>query len=204
MGFSLGDPEYCQECFACRHDRHVIFQDDERIANGIDDALGQLPVSVALLASGTFLTDILNRKQDEPVMIAGPKYLSGVDQHGSPTNRRKIVLDLEPLHGCAMGDDALKESAQRGNIPLPISEVVNETALGLFRACAEGLIKRAIGGGNNQVSVENDEGAGDGLNNVACSNVGYGHFSSLIRDCVATFSYAASRLCTETPSWSSV
>ena len=174
----LGDPEHRQERLARGHDRHVVFEHDQGIADGVDDALGQLPVALALLPGRALLADILDGEQDEAVMVAGAKNLPGVDQHGAPANGREIMLDLEPFDRCAMGDHALEQGAQRGDIPLPVSEVVDMTSLGLVGARAERLVERAIGRGDVQVSVENDERAGHGLDNVARSNIGHRHFRS--------------------------
>ena len=133
--------------------------------------LRQLPVALALVPGRALLADILDGEQDEAVMIAGAKDLAGVDQHRAPADGRKIMLDLEAFDRCAMRDHALEQSAQRGNVPLPVAEVVDKTALGLGGARAKRLVERAIGGCDVQISVENDERAGHGLDDVARSNV---------------------------------
>ena len=145
-GFRLGNPEHRQKRLARRHDRHVVFEHDQRIADGVDDALGQLPVALALLARRAFLADILDGEQDEAVMVAGAENLARIDQHGAPANGREIVLDLEAFDRRAMRDHAFEQSAQRGNIPLPVAEVVDQAAFGLVGAGAEGLVEGAIGG----------------------------------------------------------
>ena len=86
------------------------------------------------------------------------------------------MLDLEAFDRCPMRDHALKQGAQLRDVPLPVSEVVNMTSLGLAGARAEGLVEGAIGRSDIQVSIENDECAGYGLNNVAGSNIGHRFF----------------------------
>ena len=49
------------------------------------------------------------------------------------------------------------------------------TSLGFARARSERLVEGAIGRGDVQVSIKNDECAGHGLNDVACRNIGYCH-----------------------------
>ena len=89
MRFGLGDPEHGQEGLARRHDGHVVFQHHQRIADGVDDALRQLPVAVAFLAGGALLADVLDGQQDEAVMVAGAEDLARVDQHGAPADGRE-------------------------------------------------------------------------------------------------------------------
>jgi hypothetical protein len=74
-----------------------------------------------------------------------------------------------------MGDHALEQDAQRRDIPLPVSEVVNQAPLGLLGAGPERLVERPIGGCDVQIPVKHDERAGHGLDNVACRNIGYRH-----------------------------
>ena len=155
-----------------------MFEDNQGIADRVDDTLSHLPVAFALGPRRAFLADILDGEQNESVMIAGAKTLSRVDQHRAPADGREIVFNLEPFDRCPMGDHALQQGAKRRDIPLPVSEVVNMTSLGLIGAGAERLVERAIGGCDVQVPVENDERAGDGLDNVACDNIVNGFFSS--------------------------
>jgi hypothetical protein len=81
-----------------------------------------------------------------------------------------------------MGNHALKKTAQGGDIPLPVSEIINMTSLGLVGARAKRLVERAISRGDVQVSIENDECTGYSLNNVARGNIGQDFFSSEISD----------------------
>ena len=201
MRLGLGDPEYRQKRLARRHDRHVVFEHDQRIADGVDDALRQLPVALALGARRALLADVLDGEQDGAVMVAGAENLARIDQHGAPADGREIVLDLEAFDRCAMRDHALKQRAQRGDIPLPVAEIVNETALGLARAGAKRLVERAIGGCDDQISVENDERARHGLDNVARGNIGHGvsvrEQNSAIAVVPSDFNYVASMSLTE-------
>ena len=148
-GLGLGNSEYRQKRLARRHDRHVVFQHDQRIADSVDDALRELPVALAFGPRRAFLADILDGQQDRTVMVAGAENLACIDQHRAPADGREIVLDLEPFDRGAMWDHAFQQGAQRRNIPLPVSEVVNETALGLVGAGAKRLVKGAVGRGDD-------------------------------------------------------
>src|SRR6267142_1363068 len=145
MRLRLGNPEHRQKRLARSHNRYVVFEHDQGIANRVDDTLSQLPVALALFPSCTFLADILDGEQNETIMITGTKNLPGIDQHCTPTNGRKIMLNLEPFYRCTMMNHALKQGAQRRDVPLPVSEVVDKTSLGLIGACANRVVERAIG-----------------------------------------------------------
>src|SRR5665647_1531830 len=177
MRLRLGNPEYRQKSLARSHNRHVVFEHDQGIADRVDDTLSNLPVALAFLPGSALLADILDSEQNGTITAAGVKNLPGIDQHCALSNGREIMLNLEPFNRCTMGDHALKQGAQRGDIPLPVSEVVNMTSLGLIGARAERLIERTIGRCDVYIFFENDEGAGLGLNNVARSNVGHGFIS---------------------------
>jgi hypothetical protein len=71
--------------------------------------LDQVPVALALTPGGALLADILDREQDETIMVAGAKNLSGIDQHCAPANGRKIMLNLESFNRCTMGNHALEQ-----------------------------------------------------------------------------------------------
>jgi hypothetical protein len=70
-----------------------------------------------------------------------------------------------------MGNDALEQGMQGRDIPLPVSQFVNMTSLGLGAAGAERLVEGAIGRGDVEVSVEKDERAGNGFDNVAAGDI---------------------------------
>ena len=120
------------------------------------------------------------------------------------------MLDLEAFDRGAMRDDAFQQGAQRRNIPLPVAQIVDQAALGLVRAGAEGLVKGAVGRRDVQVAVEDQQRAGNGLDNVAGGNIGYGFFLeeyralAVVPSNCATADYAASMLLTEPCSCSSV
>jgi hypothetical protein len=176
MRLRRGDPEYLQERLARGHDRHVVFEHDQGIADRVDDALRELPVALALGPGGALLADILDGEQNGAIVVAGTKNLPGIDQHGAPADGREIMIDLEPFDRCPMRYHAFEQDAQRRDIPLPVSEVVDMTSLGLLGARAKRLVECTIGGCDVQISIENDECAGHGLDNVACSNIGDRHF----------------------------
>jgi hypothetical protein len=105
-------------------------------------------------------------------MIAGTKNLAGIDQHCPLTNGGKVMLNLESFDRCAVRDHAFQKIAKGRDIPLPVSEVVYVTSLGLLGARAEHLIERPIGGCDVQVFIKDDKGAWDRFNNVTGINIG--------------------------------
>ena len=77
-------------------------------------------------------------------MVARAKNLPGIDEHGASSNGREIMLNLEPFDRCTVRDHALKQGAQLGDIPLPVSEVINKTSLGLNGARSKRLVEGTI------------------------------------------------------------
>src|SRR3981189_3386034 len=75
MRLRRGNPEHRQKSLARSHNRHVVFEHDQGIANRVDDTLSQLPVALALFPSCTFLADILDGEQNETIMVTGTKHL---------------------------------------------------------------------------------------------------------------------------------
>ena len=70
-----------------------------------------------------------------------------------------------------MGNHALEQGTKCRDIPLPVSEVIDVTALGIGGAGAKRLVEGAIGGGDVQMSIEDKECAGYRLDNVAGGNI---------------------------------
>jgi hypothetical protein len=84
------------------------------------------------------------------------------------------MLDLEPFNRGAVRNDAFEQGAKRGNVPLAVAEIVDEASLGLAAAGAKRLVERPVRGPDDQVLVEDDQGAGNGLDDVAGGNFGQG------------------------------
>src|SRR5579871_4005764 len=100
-------------------------------------------------------------------MIARAKCFPGIDKHGTPTDRWKVVFDFESFDGCAVRNYAFEKRAEGRNVPLAIAQIVNETADRLVRVGAKNLIERPVRRRNIQVPVEDEKGAGNGLDDIA-------------------------------------
>ncbi len=165
--FVLGDAEHGQEGPAGGDHGHVAFQHHHGVAHGVDNALGQLPVQLAFRPRGAFLADILDRQQDRALVQTGLGDLAGIDQHGAPADGGEVVIHLEPLDRFQVGQQAFQQDVHGGNVPLAIAQPEDMAALGFRLAGAEHLIKGAVGRGYDQVAVKDQQGAGDGLDDVA-------------------------------------
>ena len=53
-------------------------------------------------------------------------HFTGIQQHRSPSNARKRLLDLEILHHFGRGHDPVEEQAEGCNVPLAIAQVVEQ------------------------------------------------------------------------------
>ncbi|MDR5726768.1 MAG: hypothetical protein RB191_04785 [Terriglobia bacterium] len=131
----------------------------------------KLPVTLALVACRAFVAHIFDGQKNGPVISARAMYLAGVDKHGAPPNSWEIMHDLELFYRRTVRNYILEQRVQCGDIPLPVSEFENTASLGLAPVGAKHLIENAIGGRDNQVSIENDEGAGDSLDDIARNHI---------------------------------
>ena len=78
-----------------------------------------LPQQLVLLAlQGASLGDIFDRQQQARAAVAVVEYLSSIQQHCAPTDRREVALDLIRLNWGVVRDDVLEELAQCRNVPL--------------------------------------------------------------------------------------
>src|SRR3954454_17667995 len=100
-----------------------------------------LQVSLCCLA----FCHVLDSKQQHGVGVVELANLSGVDQHESPPQSRKVVLDLIGLHSAALGDDLFKQGLKSGNFPLTLSQFTQETALCVLESNVKGLVKGMAG-----------------------------------------------------------
>src|SRR5690606_31930249 len=73
------------------------------------------------------------------------------------------VVDLVVVEGLVVGEDILQEPPELGDVPLPVPEVVDEAADGLFGPGAERPVERLVGRLHAEVEVEDEETLADGV-----------------------------------------
>ncbi len=71
------------------------------------------------------------------------------------------MFDLEAVHGGALGNDRFEQHAQGRNIPLAVTQVVKQPSLGMLQLDLEDVIKRPACGQHAKLTVEDNEGFDD-------------------------------------------
>ncbi|GJE43060.1 hypothetical protein AEGHOMDF_2237 [Methylobacterium soli] len=160
------DPEQCQEGPARGDDRKVLLQDHERVADGVDDVLGEAPMALGLRPGLPFAGDVVDGEQKEGDVVPGAEHLAGVQEHHPVPNPRKVVRDLERLDRIVPRDDINEQAAQAGDVPLSVAEFEQHPSLGRVRIDGEGTVEGAVGGDDPKIGVEDEEARPDGVDDV--------------------------------------
>jgi hypothetical protein len=66
--------------------------------------------------------DVGEGQQDGGVGAGLVDHLAGVQQHDPAAQAREVVIDLEAVHGHALGDDGLQQHAQGRDVPLAVAQ----------------------------------------------------------------------------------
>ena len=91
---------------------------------------------------------------------------SGVEQECSGAQFREVVLEDEVVEDQAVRHDVFEKIPQSGKSPLAIAELVDVLIFGFRRRDAECLIKRGIGGPNQERGIENEQRFADRVENI--------------------------------------
>ena len=116
------------------------------------------------------LGDVLDRQQDQ-VGAAVARHHLGVEPHAAPADLLEAVLHVVVADLLPLEKGLLQQRSQRGDVPLPVAELVDRPALGLLlddlERAVEGLVRRH----HAEVHVEHEQrrarGADDRLGVVA-------------------------------------
>ena len=114
--------------------------------------------------------DIREGEKDRPVRTVFVDNLSGVQDHGSAAEIGKIMLDLEIVHRDLLGDDGFQQDPQGRDVPLAVSQRVQQAPLGLFGVDLERSVERDAGRQHAKLGIEHDEWLGMVLT-MACASV---------------------------------
>ena len=90
--------------------------------------------------------------------------MSRVEEHHASADRWEFVLHLIGLDGAVFRDHVFEDSPQSRNVPLPIAQLVELSALRVPRLRRESPVKGATRRNYAQVSIEHDKGLPDGIN----------------------------------------
>src|SRR5919109_5290408 len=88
---------------------------------------------------------------------------AGIQEHRPQPEALKLVFDLEVLKLAVLWQYLFQQCPQSGNIPLAVSQFIDELVLGLFRGDLECVIESPIGRPYAQVLIKNDKRLADRL-----------------------------------------
>ena len=126
------------------------------LAHRVDDVLGVGFDGLQVGLGAAPLRHVFHR-QHEQFPVVTRLELACIEQHHSAANHREGVLELEIVEDRALGDNVFQQCSQVGDVPLAVTQLVDQTALGLRERDVEGLIEGAVGGLDAQRRVEDQE-----------------------------------------------
>src|SRR5258707_1729630 len=77
--------------------------------------------------------------------------------HRAPADAREIMLDFVVFHGSLLGNDFSKQQTKLRNIPLTVSEVIQEFALSVVGIDFECQIERSARSNDTKILIEHNE-----------------------------------------------
>src|SRR2546423_15656338 len=90
---------------------------------------------------------VLDNQDDSVRMAFVGLHASRVEQHGAAADCFKVVSDFEVFKPILFGQNFFKQLAQFWNVPLTVSQVINEAALSLdwidLKNLVEGFVRSA-------------------------------------------------------------
>src|SRR5580704_16301545 len=92
--------------------------------------------------------------------------LAAVEQHHPPPENREVVLQLEVVENRTLGNNIFQESAQIGDVPLAVAQLVNQAVLGFFEGDLKSLVEGAVTRSHPQSGIENQERLAHGVDDV--------------------------------------
>jgi hypothetical protein len=81
-------------------------------------------------AGPALLGEVVERDQDQRLALAGPRQLAGAYQQRPLADALEVLLDLEGLDAAVPRQDLGEPLAQARDVPLPVADLVDQTALG--------------------------------------------------------------------------
>src|SRR5437763_5571160 len=82
---------------------------------------------------------------------------AGVEQHHATPDDREGMLQLEIVKDGPRGNNIFEKCAQSRNVPLAVTQLVNEAVLGLVGRDVKSLIEGAVGASDTQGGVQHQQ-----------------------------------------------
>src|SRR5438270_9932889 len=102
------------------------------------------------------------------------------------------MLDFIVFHRSLLRKDIFQQHAERRNIPLTISQVIQELALGVVGFDFESQIKRVVRSNDTKILIEDNDRFSDRLHDSMCKYPGVLDVGELFSKHVETLAEAAS------------
>ena len=119
--------------------------------------LGMLRELLFLLFDDAAIRNVLDRQQDHPAGGAFVADWQCVELEGSSAEVREVLLELEALDCCMLGDDGGQQAAEPRNVPLPVRKLEQRPPMGLHRIFVEKLVKAAASGKQMERVIKHEE-----------------------------------------------
>src|SRR6476619_3553126 len=117
-----------------------------------------LPEQIVFFPLGiSALGYIFYRQQEGSGRAVLVEHLSRVEEHHAAADGWEFVLNLIGLDGAVFRDHIFEDNPQSRNVPLPIAQQVELSALRVARLHRESPVKGSTRGNDPQVSIENDK-----------------------------------------------
>jgi hypothetical protein len=96
--------------------------------------------------------------------------MAGVQQHDAAPKGREFMLDFEIAKRIVLGKNAFEQFPQTGDVPLPVSQIVNVTAYRIVGRHLKIAIERLVGKLHAEGLIQHDKRMAHGGNDVLCVN----------------------------------
>ena len=118
---------------------------------------------------------VLDRQQDDARHAERVRDEPGVEEHDLPANAREDMVDIEVVELRLERQFVAEHLAQRGDVPLAVPECEQHRTDGVGGLDPEGPIEGAVGLGDPEIGVEDEQGLPDRVEDGEQPALGGGH-----------------------------
>jgi hypothetical protein len=108
------------------------------------------------------------------------KDFARIQEHDAPSDARKIMLHIVVFHGSSLREIFPQEHAKLRNIPLAVTEVIQELAQGIHGIDFERQIEGLARGNDAKILIKNNKRFPDGVDDSVCKLPGVLDVSELL------------------------
>src|SRR5581483_674797 len=142
------------------------------MVNFVEQGVFQPKQAGVLALQKTPAGDILNAEKDIRGRCSLVIHLPRVQQHRASSERPEVVLDLVILHGPLLRYDSSQQQSQLGDVPFPVSQLVNRLAEDIVDIEVECRAEGAARGDQSQTLIEDQERLTNGVDDALSDHRG--------------------------------